>query len=216
MQQNPRNLRASLTNKINKTFHKHMSTKSEYYTLLLHHLQLDDGSITLTMKLHKYLGKKIQNFAKRKKKVNVQPLEIKKWPEQKKSQKISSFWIHTNFNTFVSNKTAAMHLEEDIKWCFWMQEFLFCFFTGQAQTLKKNLTGNIRKHNFTFKKSAERLLHFQEKPFSTVHNTVLLDCDTTRRGSLSSVVSRDQKNSTESESHLNGEFLPLRDNINIA
>lgn len=55
-----------------------MSTKSEYYTLLLHHLQLDDGSITLTMKLHKYLGKKIQNFAKRKKKVNVQPLEIKK------------------------------------------------------------------------------------------------------------------------------------------
>ena len=67
MQQNPRNLKASLTDKINKTFHKHMSTKSEYYMLLLHHLLSDDGSIAAT-KLHEYLNKfKILHPKKKKK-----------------------------------------------------------------------------------------------------------------------------------------------------
>jgi hypothetical protein len=61
-------------------------------------------------------------FCNKEKKVNVQPLEIKKRPEQQNSQQISSFWIHMNINTFVSNKTV-MHLEEDIKQGFWMQEF---------------------------------------------------------------------------------------------
>jgi seryl-tRNA synthetase len=44
-----------------------MSTKSEYYTLLLHNLQLDDGSVALTRKLHKYLGKKFKILQKEKK-----------------------------------------------------------------------------------------------------------------------------------------------------
>lgn len=46
-----------------------MSTKSEYCTLLLHHLQLGDGSIVLTTKLHKYLGKKCKILQKEKKKL---------------------------------------------------------------------------------------------------------------------------------------------------
>lgn len=114
-----------------------MSTKSEHYTLLLHHLQSDDDSIALTTKLHKYLKKNSKFCKKKKKKVDVQPLEIKKWPEQQNSQQISGFWIRININTFVSNKTAAKHLQEDTKQRFWTQEFLFCFFTGKAQTLQK-------------------------------------------------------------------------------
>jgi hypothetical protein len=34
-----------------------MPTKSEYYTLLLRHLQLDDSSRALTRNLHEYLNK---------------------------------------------------------------------------------------------------------------------------------------------------------------
>jgi len=55
----------------------------------------------------------------------------------------------------------------------------------------------------------------EETVFNCAHYCPL-DCDATCRGSLSFVVSCHQKNSTESESHLDGEFLPIRDDINIA
>jgi hypothetical protein len=61
--------------------------------------------------------KKFQILPK-KKKVTVQPLEIKKRPEQQKSADRILLDSNTYINTFVSNKTAAMHSEEDIKQCF--------------------------------------------------------------------------------------------------
>ena len=64
-----------------------------------------------------------------------------------------------------------MHLEEDIN-------FTECKNFSSASSLARlehyrHLTNNIRKHTFMFKKSAEKLLHFQKKLFPTVQNTVL-------------------------------------------
>jgi hypothetical protein len=46
-----------LTIMLKKTFHEHISTKSEYYTLPPRHLWLHDGSTVLTTKMHEYLVK---------------------------------------------------------------------------------------------------------------------------------------------------------------
>jgi hypothetical protein len=131
MQQNPRNLTALLTNKINKTLHKQMSTKSEYYTLLHHHhLQSDDGSKALPTMLHEYLNKfKILQKENKSYCTTFRDQEVTTATKQSADQEvtraakqsadlISSFWIHININTSVSNKIVAIHLEEDIKQCF--------------------------------------------------------------------------------------------------